>query len=214
MHYGPTRIIGPTGHAFGGTAQLALRNSSTALGCPTISYCYGPDGAAGGWTPPLPPPKCTQESQAAAGRPEQLVDVGRSDPALCGLNNHATTGSGPTRQTDIRKIAIAPARTDAARRPLQAPPAAAARVRGGGRRPARTSAAAAPLGAPCPRAAGGVRRIRHMVNTRGGPAALLRKRNGDGGLGYAAPASFAAVWALATRSSLRVANPFPLLHSG
>ena len=26
----------------------------------------------------------------------QLADVGRSDPALSGLNYHATTGSGPT----------------------------------------------------------------------------------------------------------------------
>ena len=29
-HYGPTRIIRPTGHAIGGTAQLALQSSSTA----------------------------------------------------------------------------------------------------------------------------------------------------------------------------------------
>ena len=29
-HFGPTRIYGPTGHAIGGTAQLALRSSSAA----------------------------------------------------------------------------------------------------------------------------------------------------------------------------------------
>jgi hypothetical protein len=41
----------------------------------------------------------------AVGRLEQLVDVGQSDPALRGLNDHAsdaTTGSGPTRQYDAR----------------------------------------------------------------------------------------------------------------
>ena len=35
-------------------------------------------------------------------RPEQLADVGRSDPALRGLNDYASTGSGPTRQSDAR----------------------------------------------------------------------------------------------------------------
>ena len=29
-HYGLTQIYGPTGHAIGGTAQLALRSSSAA----------------------------------------------------------------------------------------------------------------------------------------------------------------------------------------
>ena len=29
-HYAPTRIYGPTGHAIGGMAQLAIRSSSTA----------------------------------------------------------------------------------------------------------------------------------------------------------------------------------------
>ena len=29
---------------------------------------------------------------------EQLADVGRSEPAESGLNDHATIGSGPTRQ--------------------------------------------------------------------------------------------------------------------
>ena len=38
----------------------------------------------------------------AVGRLEQLVDVGRIDPALSGLNDHATTGSGPTCQSDVR----------------------------------------------------------------------------------------------------------------
>ena len=39
-------------------------------------------------------------NESVAGRPEQLAGVGRSDPALRGLNDHATTGSGPTRQSD------------------------------------------------------------------------------------------------------------------
>jgi hypothetical protein len=30
MHYGPTRIYGPTGHAIGGTALQALRSLTTA----------------------------------------------------------------------------------------------------------------------------------------------------------------------------------------
>ena len=40
--------------------------------------------------------------ESVAGRPEQLADVGRSDPALRGLNDYASTGSGPTRQSDAR----------------------------------------------------------------------------------------------------------------
>ena len=41
--------------------------------------------------------------ESIAGRPEQLADVGRSDPALSGLNGHAArAGSGPTRQSDAR----------------------------------------------------------------------------------------------------------------
>ena len=35
-------------------------------------------------------------------RPEQLADVGQSDLALRGLNDHASTRSGPTRQSDAR----------------------------------------------------------------------------------------------------------------
>ena len=41
-------------------------------------------------------------NESVAGRPEQLADVGRSDPALRGLNDYASTGSGPTRQSDAR----------------------------------------------------------------------------------------------------------------
>ena len=41
-------------------------------------------------------------NESVAGRPEQLADVGRSDLALRGLNNYASTGSGPTRQSDAR----------------------------------------------------------------------------------------------------------------
>ena len=40
-------------------------------------------------------------NESVAGRPEQLADVGRSDPALRGLNDYASTGSGP-RQSDAR----------------------------------------------------------------------------------------------------------------
>ncbi len=39
---------------------------------------------------------------AAVGRLEQLAEVDRSEPAVSGLNDHATTGSGPTRQSDAR----------------------------------------------------------------------------------------------------------------
>ena len=42
--------------------------------------------------------------ESVAGRPEQLADVGRSDPTLRRLNNHATTESGPTRQSDARDL--------------------------------------------------------------------------------------------------------------
>ena len=40
--------------------------------------------------------------ESVAGRPEQLADVGLSDPALRGLNDYATTGSGQTHQSDAR----------------------------------------------------------------------------------------------------------------
>ena len=41
-------------------------------------------------------------NESVAGRPEQLADVGRSDLELRGLNDYASTGSGPTRQSDAR----------------------------------------------------------------------------------------------------------------
>ena len=41
-------------------------------------------------------------NESIAGRPEQLADVGRSDLALRGLNDYASTGSGPTHQSDAR----------------------------------------------------------------------------------------------------------------
>ena len=41
-------------------------------------------------------------NEPVAGRPEQLVDVGRSDLALRGLNDYASTGSGLTHQSDAR----------------------------------------------------------------------------------------------------------------
>ena len=40
--------------------------------------------------------------KSIAGRPRQLADVGRSDLELRGLNDYASTGSGPTRQSDAR----------------------------------------------------------------------------------------------------------------
>ena len=40
--------------------------------------------------------------ESVAGRPEQLADVGRGNLALRGLNDYASTGSGPTRQSDAR----------------------------------------------------------------------------------------------------------------
>ena len=40
--------------------------------------------------------------ESVAGRPEQLTDMGLSDLKLRGLNDHAATGSGPTRQSDAR----------------------------------------------------------------------------------------------------------------
>ena len=41
-------------------------------------------------------------NESVAGRPEQLADVGRSDLELRGLNDYASTGSGPTHQSDAR----------------------------------------------------------------------------------------------------------------
>ena len=63
----------------------------------TLSEDNGPGEAAGGWTSP---PRDSNES--VAGRPEQLADVGRSDPELRRLNDYASTGSGPTCQSDAR----------------------------------------------------------------------------------------------------------------
>ena len=63
----------------------------------TISDDYGPNVAAGGWSSPPPPPASAprrDSHESAAGRPEQLADVGRSEPALRGLNDYASTGSG------------------------------------------------------------------------------------------------------------------------
>ena len=41
-------------------------------------------------------------NESVVDRAEQLADVGRSDPALSGLNDHATAGSKPTRQSDAQ----------------------------------------------------------------------------------------------------------------
>ena len=68
-HCGPTRIIGPTGHAIGGTAQ----HSGDHLKLPTspchatISDYYGPGGAAGGWTSPPPPPASARLARVCCG---------------------------------------------------------------------------------------------------------------------------------------------------
>ena len=40
--------------------------------------------------------------ESAVGRLEQLADVGRSEPAASRLNDYATIGSGPMRQSDAR----------------------------------------------------------------------------------------------------------------
>ena len=53
--------------------------------------------------------------ESVAGRPEQLADVGRSDPALSGLNDHATTGSGPksdARDSEPLLVSVAGARAE------------------------------------------------------------------------------------------------------
>ena len=42
--------------------------------------------------------------ESVAGRPEQLANVGRSDLALRGLNDHNSTESGPTHQSDARDL--------------------------------------------------------------------------------------------------------------
>ena len=55
-----------------------------------------------------PPPPChrrsrdSNESVAVRSDSEQLADVGRSDLELRGLNDYASTGNGPTRQSDAR----------------------------------------------------------------------------------------------------------------
>ena len=58
MHYGPTRISGPTGHAIGGTAQQTLRSfyrsyrsRASALSVTTT----GRQRSVGVWTKPPPP---------------------------------------------------------------------------------------------------------------------------------------------------------------
>jgi hypothetical protein len=40
--------------------------------------------------------------ESAVGRLEQLADVGKSESAQSGLNDYASTGSGPTCQSDAR----------------------------------------------------------------------------------------------------------------
>ena len=109
-HYGPpaTRIYGPTDHAImiGGTAQLALRE--------LIYRCYHRRASplsvttTGRAEQPEDGPRRRRRLHphdwhySVAGRPEQLADLGRSDLELRGLNDHATTGSGTTRQSDPR----------------------------------------------------------------------------------------------------------------
>ncbi len=101
----PTRIYGPTGHAIGGTAQQALlsccyHRRASPPSVTTTGRAEQPDSevdlaaAAAG----------ARGTRMSAGRMEQQADsdVGQSKTAASGLNDHATTGSGPTRQSDAR----------------------------------------------------------------------------------------------------------------
>ena len=119
-HFRPTRIYGPTCHAIGGTAQLALLSSSAAaiIAGPRHSQCglrAGRSSRRMDLAAATAGICVTRKSLQRAGR-SSLAGVGRSDPALRGLNDHATTGSWPTRQSDARdseplQVPVAGART-------------------------------------------------------------------------------------------------------
>ena len=59
--------------------------------------------------------KSDLSDKSIAGRLEQRADAGRSDFELRGLNDYASTGSGPTRQSDARDSEPLPVSVDVAR---------------------------------------------------------------------------------------------------
>jgi hypothetical protein len=105
-HYGPTQIYRPTGHAIGGTACTACtselvyrcyRLRAAPLSVKTTDRAEQPgDGPCRRRRGPR------DSHESAVGQLEQLADEGRIDPAQSGLNDHATTGSGATCQSDAR----------------------------------------------------------------------------------------------------------------
>ena len=104
-HYGPTRIHAPTGaNAIGGTARLAHRCSiipATAVDCTRPPGRLRAAGRCWGWAPPpLPPGPQDLPRDYGPGR-----SSGKTKPeytAASGRRDHATFGSGPTRQSDDR----------------------------------------------------------------------------------------------------------------
>ena len=102
--YAPTRIIGPTDHAIGGAAQLALQIPSTAAlsqvrAAPLLVTNMGRVEQPGNEPRRRRSRDPRDAHESAAGRMEQLADVGRSDSAASGLND---SESWPTRQSDAR----------------------------------------------------------------------------------------------------------------
>ena len=109
-HYGPTRIYGPTGHAIikgrhswhsGAHPQPLSSPGRVTLSDESLM-------TTGRAQQPEDRPRrrgrrrSHDSNESVAGRPEQLADLSRSDLALRGLNDYASTGSGPTRQSDAR----------------------------------------------------------------------------------------------------------------
>ena len=113
-HWSICKQSGRTTGRLGSTYSPCHRRDGTA-GTPELIYrCYHR------WAPPLsvtttgrveqpedgPRRRRRRHSrdlhESATGWMEQLADVGRIDPAPSGLNDHAFTGSGPTRQSDAR----------------------------------------------------------------------------------------------------------------
>jgi hypothetical protein len=103
MHYWPTRIIGPTGYAIGGTAQQALQTSSTAAIISGPRH-YGPDGAAKGWSPmccnscstvsllPVPTGRALQKKRANALHMEERAMTNNDDGSYGILSRPAFKG--------------------------------------------------------------------------------------------------------------------------
>ena len=86
-----------TGHAIGGTAQPA-RSSTAAIIAASLSVMttIRAKQSEGGPRRRSRSDRVTRMSLSRAG------DVGQSDPALRGRIDHASTGSGPTHQSDAR----------------------------------------------------------------------------------------------------------------